>query len=636
MMRSKGCTAMGPVVCLLAGPAAPAASVDLGNGFMDHGVATPISNHRGTVATKDGAGRNVVLLWLYDTRGGYALLMIDAETGKADQVPMPFPPGGDGPFAAILSSANKFYTHFNSHFCEFDPVQRKFTFFAKSAPQMSMGMTEDDQGVIWSVTYPNSGVVSFDPKTQKFRDYGHVYKQNWAQYQCYVACDDAGWLYFGIGSTSGQLIALDPQSGAAKPIVADADRVQGTGFVYRRLDGKVYGHGGNAKQWYELHRGEAKPIGEHKLAEQKPIVTSSQALFHRQFPDGKVLKECNLVDRKLSVEDPKTKEVKTVDFDYTSEGAHIMGVCAAPDGTLCGGTAFPMRFFSYNPVKDEWVNRPGYGQFNTVATYGDRFFVGGYGHGFLLEWDPAQPWVNTVKGKPCNPQHHFEASPDINRPHGLVANDKLVVMAGTPGYGYTGGGLLIWDRAAKQGTVLKHAELIPNQAPMSLVFLPANKLLVGTTISAGTGGEVKATEAQLFVLDLATKKMEWHATVLPGARNYTDLRLTPEGLVYGIVDGKLFFVFDPASRQVVHQKDLEADYGRSVGHQGTRAFLTGPDKTVYLLLQKGIATVTPKTFAINLLVESPVPLQQGGDIVNGRLYFIRNSHLYSWKLPAGK
>ena len=57
-------------------------SQDLGNGFRDHGVATPISNHRGTVATVDGEGRNVVLLWLYDHRGGYALLMIDAETGK--------------------------------------------------------------------------------------------------------------------------------------------------------------------------------------------------------------------------------------------------------------------------------------------------------------------------------------------------------------------------------------------------------------------------------------------------------------------------------------------------------------------------------------------------------------------------
>ena len=58
---------------------------DLGNGFMHHGVATPVSNHRGTVATDDGAGRNLVLLWLFDHRGGYALLEIEASTGQAGQ-----------------------------------------------------------------------------------------------------------------------------------------------------------------------------------------------------------------------------------------------------------------------------------------------------------------------------------------------------------------------------------------------------------------------------------------------------------------------------------------------------------------------------------------------------------------------
>ena len=58
------------------------ATEDLGNGFCHHGVATPTSNHRGTVATVDGDGRNVVLLWLFDHRGGYALLMIDVETGS--------------------------------------------------------------------------------------------------------------------------------------------------------------------------------------------------------------------------------------------------------------------------------------------------------------------------------------------------------------------------------------------------------------------------------------------------------------------------------------------------------------------------------------------------------------------------
>ena len=62
----------------------------MGNGFYHHGVATPVSNHRGTAATVDGNGRNVVLVWLYDHRGGYALLMVDAETGDTEQFPMPY------------------------------------------------------------------------------------------------------------------------------------------------------------------------------------------------------------------------------------------------------------------------------------------------------------------------------------------------------------------------------------------------------------------------------------------------------------------------------------------------------------------------------------------------------------------
>ena len=142
--------------------ATPTKSIDLGNGFIDHGVATPISNHRGIVSTVDGDGRNVVLVWLFDHRGCYALLMIDAETGKADQITVPFT-GGDCPFSSILSTKNRFYTHFNSHFLEFDPVKRAFTCWQKTVPQMAMSMTEDDKGRIWSITYPNSGVASYEP-----------------------------------------------------------------------------------------------------------------------------------------------------------------------------------------------------------------------------------------------------------------------------------------------------------------------------------------------------------------------------------------------------------------------------------------------------------------------------------------
>ncbi|MCG2681548.1 MAG: hypothetical protein L6455_16525 [Kiritimatiellae bacterium] len=642
----------------LQGAAALVATEDMGNGFLHHGVATPVSNRRGTVATVDGQGRPVALVWLYDHRGGYALLMIDADTGKSDEIPMPFPPGGDCPYASILSRGNKFYTHFNSHFAEFDPVSRAFTFSRQTAPQMAMGMTEDDNGVIWSVTYPNSGVVSFNPKTREFTDYGHVHKENWAQYQRSVATDDRGWVYFGVGSTASQIIAFDPRTQAARQMIPDGERVRGSGFVYGDLNGKVYGNagGGNDDAWYEFHGGEGKKVGKLEKRAPKPVITSHQGLFHQDFPDGRRLKECDLVNHVLAVENPKTGETKEVKFEYASEGAHIMSIATAPDGTVCGGTAFPMRFFSYNPNTDSWFNRECYGQANTVAPQGGRFFVGGYGGGFLLEWDPAGPWVNTEwdsagkKGKDgCNPLLLTDCTPTIHRPHKLLAHPdgKTLILAGTPGYGCTGGGLLFWDRTMRTRVLLEHTAIIPEHSTKSLVALPAGKLLGGTTTAAGTGGEKKAAEAELYIMDMGTKKVEWHAAVFPNAQEYTDMCLGPDGLVYGLADfsawnpaqltnGKRFFVFDPARLAVIHEADMEAEFGLVGYQQGPRNLLAGPDGRIYVLLLKGIARVDPVTHELALLAESPVPVRQGGDFCNGRLYFGSGSHLYSWTVPVGR
>ncbi len=610
---------------------------DLGNGFFDHGVATPVSNHRGTVATVDGGGRNVVLVWLFDHRGGYALLMIDAQTGKSEEFPMPFPPGGDCPFASILSSGNKFYSHFNSYFMEFDPALRAFTFHHGTAPQMAMGMTEDDHGLIWSVTYPDSGVVSFDPTSREFKDYGHVYEQNWRQYQRYVATDDTGWVYFAVGNTASQIIAFDPENGEAKPMLPEAERATGTAYVYRDLNGKVYGLpiSGTDEGWYEFYRGEATKIGKLEQKREKPIITSSQGLFHRDFPDGKILKRCDLVERVLAVEDPKTQQVHEVNFDYSSEGAHLMGMAVAPDGTICGGTSFPMRFFTYNPKTDEWTNRAAYCQCNTVARQGDRFFVGGYTGGFLLEWDPARPWVATEKGNPdSNPLFLAEYKPPINRPHKLLAHPdgKTLVLAGTPDYGYTGGGLVFWDRETGDGNLISHTAILPEHSTMSLVALPDGKLLGGSTTDAGTGGERKASEAELYIMDMDSKAIEWHAAVLPGVQGYVDMCPAPNGLVYGIADARRFFVFDPAGRKLVHEEDAGPGFGGTGYQQGCRKLVCGPDGTIYVLFIKGIARVEPATFKLTMLAESPVPVGPGGDILDGHIYFASASHLYSYRI----
>ena len=633
----KPVTALGIFLALLCFPLF-AADKDLGGGFLDHGPATPVSTHRGMAATQDGAGRDVVLAWLYDHRGGYALLVLDAESGESEQITMPFPSGGDGPFASILSRANKFYTHFGSHFCEFDPARRAFTFHHKSKPQMAMSMTEDDQGVIWSVTYPHSSLVSFDPRTRAFRDFGSLNKENWAQYPRSIAADDQGFIYFALGSTAGQVVLFDPRSARATPLWRPEERTHGYPTLSRDENGKVYALRSVAGKthWFELYHGEARAIEPPKRLRPRPIIAGSQSLGHTTFPSGKRLSEFDLAERRYSVVDPKTKKTMQRAFDYASEGAHAMGVIAAPDGTICGGTAFPMRFFSYRPQTQEWMRCACYGQWNTVARQGDRVFVGGYGGGFLLEYDPRQSRRATVKGKAeCNPRFLTDCAPTINRPHALLAhpNGQTVAMAGTPGYGYTGGGLLLWNRASGERTLLTDADLLPNQSTYAIVALSGDKLLCGSTTSPGTGGEKKATLAELYIFNLLTKKLEWREAVLPGVQTYTALFRGPDGRVFGFADSRQFFVFDPATRKIIHQQDVTPAFGRACSQQGPRVFVESPDGKIYVLFTRGVARLDPTTAKLTLVAKSPVPIAQGGDWLEGRIYFLSGSHLCSCR-PA--
>jgi hypothetical protein len=244
--------------------------------------------------------------------------------------------------------------------------------------------------------------------------------------------------------------------------------------------------------------------------------------------------------------------------------------------------------------------------------------------------------VPTERDDPsCNPLFLAECPPTINRPFDLLAHPdgKLLVLAGGPGYGYTGGGLMFWDRESETATVIGHTEIIPDHATMSMLPLPDGRLLCGTTTAPGTGGQQRATEARMYIMDIASKHIEWQETLFPDAQGYTDMIAAPGGLVYGVVDNERFFVFDPAKREVVHQQDLEAELGRTNGQQGPRVFVRSPDGRTWVLMQRGFALIDDATFAISMIAESPLPIGPGGDYLDGRIYFANGSHLYSWAVP---
>jgi len=604
---------------------------DLGNGFRDHGVAAPVARSRGAAATVDGAGRNVILVYLSDHRACTSLLTIDAETGETRQAEL-FRHKYDSPFAVIQSSANTFLTHFGYTFMEFDPGSGKFSFSGKTDDRVAMSMTEDAGGLIWAATYPNSHVVSYNRDTKELVDHGSLNQETWPQYPRTMAAGRDGWVYIGIGSTYSHIVAYDPKTKRTVPLATADERIKGTGVVLTGADGKVYGQPNQASAWCELRDGKRLAETFEKPPSRADIRTGAQEYVQRLFPDGSRIVDLDVPERFVTIKGPGGGQPRRVAFDYATEGCHVVSLGRGPDDKIYGTTGHPLRLYCYDPATDKMTNHgllDYNGHWNAVTAMGDKFYGGQYGHGILWEYDPARPWADRDKKAP-NPRRLVQSQPVINRPHELLAHPdgRRLVLAGTPGYGHTGGGLHIYDLQTGKAELLGHERLLRDQSTMCLEALPGGLLVGGGTVMPGTGGETLAQEAELYLFDLEARQVVWHEPVLPGVKNIRDLAVGPDGLVYGLADGPTLFVFDAGARKLVHTEEITR-YGALAGGQAPRIMLLAPDKLIYACFQKAIVRIEPVSFKHEAVFKSPVEIHVGIALLGDRFYFAAGSHVYS-------
>lgn len=609
-------------------------------GFRDLGVISPYVNDRGIIASVNSKGKNTVYLWLLDHRGSLGLLSIDASSGKTQQFLFPFDSGGVAVFSSLYSSQKKLYTLLNGNFVEFDPSKDAFTFHSSVTKGMAMGMTEDDQGRIWAASYPNSSLICYDPYTKHLTDYGIIHKENWPQYQRYVAADDTGWIYFTIGTTLTQIVAFNPINRETKSLIPELDRKRGgSAYLYRNQDGKIYGQAkkGEQNEWYRIYGGAIKKIGTRHI--KRPVdyyITGSQNLRHLNFPDGQQIKDIDLIEKSMTVKKVDgTNQI--IEFDYETEGTKGLNAITSPDKkSIVGGSSFPMRTFEYNVMDNTWVRTKAYGQSNALTTMDNLVLFAAYSGGFLITWDPKKPFTdpNVGASKGGNPNLLFRADPVINRPHRIItlSDKKTAVMGGTPAYGYTGGGLLFYDLTSDSATLLKDNDIEINQSTFSMVELGEEKILGGTTTMPGTGGEKKANFAILYIIDKDSKHIEWKGALLQGVQTYNDLTIGKKGLVYGFADSRTFFVFDPRSRTIVYKNDIPYFYGSAVGGQSHRIFVHGSNNDIYVLLSKAILKIDDTNYDLDLVAQSPVAITAGGAFLDNTIYFVSNSHLFSYGL----
>jgi len=602
--------------------------------FIDHGVAAPVAESRGVVVTQDAQGHALVLACSLDNSPQGWILVTDVDTGETQQIFFPEGVPNSPPYASLLSRNGRFYTAAGRVLLEFDPSSRQWLFHGVPQPQaecfVGEAFADGPDGRIYGGTYPNCHLISFDPQTKQMADYGPMDPQE--NYFTYLAFDQAGWAYCGIGTARYNLVAFNPKTRERRQILPEEERALGTARVYRGIDGKVYGNAG--ERWYQLWEGKATPVDPQAAAPRAPTGEIGWGHTRGTFPDGRKLRNYHLPERWLEVEDPSNGTVKRITFDYRSEGASITSLVAGPDGRVYGSTAHPMHFFAYSPDPDrleDWgpIERIGGGNICAMAVQGPYVVGAAYSGGWLYLYDPTQPW-NGETGDSPNPRLLAEYPEDICRPRTVLAHPDghHVLMAGYMGYGRRGGGLAFYDLATHQSTLIPHEHLIPDQSTITLKALPDGNLVGGTSIETPGGGHPTAQEGVLYLLDWATRKVVFQTAPVPGATSVFSLEVGPDGRVYGLTTpGSDFFVFDPATRQVIHRESL-AEYGGLP----RPALLWGPEGKLYGLFTKALVQIEPQTFRHQKLADAPGPLSAGAAILKGRLYFAIGSHLWSYGL----
>jgi hypothetical protein len=137
---------------------------------------------------------------------------------------------------------------------------------------------------------------------------------------------------------------------------------------------------------------------------------------------------------------------------------------------------------------------------------------------------------------------------------------------------------------------------------------------------------VKAEEAVVYVLDWETREVTFRTAPVSGASHIRYLTLGPEGRVWGLAQGSALFALDLDSGEVVYSEDFsEYEVERHLfEHEGR----------IYAAFHTAMIRVDPEDFSHEVIARPPTPLKVGGPVIDGRLYYTGEAHLWSFRLDG--
>ncbi|MGS2618957.1 hypothetical protein ACVCAH_31180 [Micromonospora sp. LZ34] len=529
--------------------------------------------------------------------------------------------------------------------------------------------TFDANGVLYFGTYPHAKLVSFDPATGRFRDYGSLTTD--AAYVFSVGIVE-GKVWAGTGPVP-HLYQVDPQSGDATEMSVPAPLLENTGWfigieprddlVFVRLSprgtydmavydltrdrwldeiiGNTFGAeptaqgrdrtfylmaGGNLTGYQvparrRISTGFEQSALPAQLAD--AVGTYAMSIMHLREPHfpGETVVGID-TDGRLWHYNLATRRSRIIPADVLGSptGAHSMGV--APDGTVYMGaylSSGAMSRINQDSQQVEQIRGPK--QADAIVSYNGTIAVSSYPGAVVHTGDLAQPWawgtnprkvLELGRGEP-----HFQ-----DRIFDMTSAGQRLAVGSVPDYGQLGGALTLVDTAS--GAVEVHRNVVHDQSVVSLAYRDGI-VYGGTSIHGGLSSAPTQAQAQLFVWDVAAGQLAWNGAVVPGATVIPELEFGPDGMLWGMADDGTIFEYDPAQRKVLRSVPSGLRSTNTWGRQAS-LYHRPADGRFYGNAGGRLFRFDPATLAIEVLVDAGV--RESAMDGHGRIYFADATHVY--------
>lgn len=451
----------------------------------------------------------------------------------------------------------------------------------------------DEHGTLYVGTYhgyatgtlPPAHLVSWDPKTRQYRDYG-TFGERYTYVRSVEYAD--GQLYVGLGPYTA-FFRVDPVTGA-KTEIALPPGVSGDKYTYQLDDaggylyvlfaggvqpavgwvydlkrqqwsrkgnlgpyagqtvtsaarnGEVYMVRGGELVAYQPHNGRFRSTGfagnvdRGGLAAAKGLErTVDPAIGHEVIvagqPDGQIF-AYDTVTKRGSIG-------RVEGLTGTPTDPRSIGV--GPDGRVYGGGYFSGGLVAWDPATATWSVYDFYHQIEAITTHKGILYLGVYPNAEIYAYDPAKPFGAN------NPKKVFDLKAEgQERPWTLVSAGDYLAVGTTPKNTETEGALALYNPADGTHRVFKGIA-----GPQQISALTYRD---GVVYGGSLGCCPARQDGKVFALDVASGQKLWETVPIPGELGVSGLAFDGQGRLFGITAGK-GFELDPATRQVLRTKE---------------------------------------------------------------------------------